>query len=65
MYKLVVPNREVREVFVLQSQEWFKERIARDKKPLQELCQAFLDGDSDTIQKLLNIFLGRTISILV
>lgn len=64
MYKLAIPNREVREVFVLQIQEWFKERIARDEKPLRELCQAFLDGKTDDIEKLLNIILGRTISIL-
>lgn len=64
VYKLAIPNREVREVFVLQIQEWFKERIVKDEKPLQELCQAFLDGRADDIQKRLNIILSRTISIL-
>lgn len=64
VYKLKIPNREIREVFTLQIQEWFKERIARDERPLQELCQAFLDGKPDEIQKQLNIILGRTISIL-
>ncbi len=64
VYKLVIPNREVREIFVLQIQEWFKERMLKDEKPLQELCQAFLDGKPDDIQKRLNIILGQMISIL-
>ena len=33
VYKLVIPNREVREVFILQIQEWFKETVVRDTKP--------------------------------
>lgn len=28
-YKLVIPNKEVREVFVLQIQEWFKVVVAK------------------------------------
>ena len=64
IYKLVIPNREVREVFVLQIQEWFNERILKDENPMQELGQAFLEGSSDHVQKRLNIILSRTISIL-
>ena len=30
VYKLVIPNREVREVFVLQIQEWFLEKTLSD-----------------------------------
>ena len=30
IYKLVIPNKEVREVFVLQIQEWFKAVVAKD-----------------------------------
>ena len=29
-YKLVIPNKEVREVFILQIQEWFKAVVAKD-----------------------------------
>lgn len=63
-YRLVIPNREVREVFVLQIQEWFKERIVNDEKPVDELCRAFLEGRPEEIQKRLNIILGRMISVL-
>lgn len=64
VYKLMIPNREVREVFTLQIQAWFKERIVKDEKPLEELCQAFLDGDQVGIEKRLNVILGRMISIM-
>ena len=64
VYKLVIPNREVREVFILQIQEWFKKRVADDKEPMRAFCQAFLDGRAEDIQKQLNIILKRMISVL-
>lgn len=64
VYKLLIPNREVREVFILQIQEWFKETVVRDTKPMQAFCQAFLDGNAEEIQKRLNIILSKMISNL-
>ena len=64
VYKLIIPNREVREVFILQIQEWFKETVVQDEKPMQAFCQAFLDGNAEEIQKRLTVILGKTISIL-
>ena len=64
VYKLVIPNREVREVFVSQIQEWFRQTVISDKKPMGELCHAFQDGDAETVQKQLTAILGRMISVL-
>ena len=64
IYKLVIPNREVREVFVLQIQEWFRERMADDEEPMREFCRAFLKGEPEGIEKRLNIILNRMISVL-
>ena len=64
VYKLIIPNREVREVFILQIQEWFKETVVHDEKPMQAFCQAFLDGNVEEIQKRLTVILGKMISIL-
>ena len=64
VYKLIIPNREVREVFILQIQEWFKETVVHDEKPMQAFCQAFLDGNAEEIQKRLTVSLGKMISIL-
>ena len=64
VYKLIIPNREVREVFVFQIQEWFKNTVVRDEKPMQAFCQAFLDGNAEEIQRRLTIILGKMISSL-
>ena len=64
VYKLVIPNREVREVFILQIQEWFRKRMADDEKPMREFCRAFLKGEPERIEKRLNIILNRMISVL-
>ena len=62
--RLVIPNREVREVFILQIQEWFRKTFVRDNKPMRDFCQAFQTGDAETIQKHLNLVMTRMISIL-
>ena len=64
VYKLIIPNREVQEVFILQIQEWFKETVVQDEKPMQAFCKAFLDGNAEEIQKRLTVILGKMISIL-
>ena len=63
VYHLIIPNREVREVYVLQIQEWFKHTVLHDTKPVQELLRAFENGDSQFIEKRLNRILANTISI--
>ena len=40
-YKLVIPNKEVREVFILQIQEWFKAVVANDDDTMKLLSKAF------------------------
>ncbi|MCI7606910.1 MAG: ATP-binding protein [Spirochaetales bacterium] len=63
-YSLVIPNREVREVFVLYIQEWFKEKIVEDKKPMSKLCRSLLDGDYEGVERGLNTVLNQMISVL-
>ena len=62
--RLIIPNHEVREVFILQIQEWFKKTFVRDDKPMRDFCQAFMNGDAEVIQKHLNLIMTRMISIL-
>lgn len=64
IYKLIIPNREVREVYIHQIQEWFRETFVQDAKPMQEFCQAFLEGNAEEIQKRLTVILGRMISVM-
>ena len=63
-YKLIIPNKEVREVFVLQIQEWFKAVVANDNDTIKLLSKAILDKDETILARQLNIVMGRMISIL-
>lgn len=63
VYKLVIPNREVREVFVLQIQEWFKETTLSDSARINRFCAAFPTGDALTIQDMLHDYLWDSISV--
>lgn len=63
-YMLVIPNKEVREVFVLQIQEWFKAVVANDNDAMNLLSKAILDKDEEILARQLNIVMGRMISIL-
>ena len=63
-YKLIIPNKEVREVFVLQIQEWFKAVVANDNDTMKLLSKAILDKDETILARQLNIVMGRMISIL-
>lgn len=64
IYQLRIPNREIREVFILQIQEWFKTTIQKNTKPLQDFCHSFLNGNVEVIQKYLTYTLSNMISIL-
>lgn len=63
-YRLVIPNREIREVFIIQIQEWFKQTVMKNAKPVQEFCKAFLEGNAEEIQKRMTAILDKSISIL-
>ena len=63
-YKLVIPNREVREVFLLQIQEWFEQEIIEKEKTTQPLCAAFQTGDAEEVCRNLTAIMGRMISVL-
>ena len=63
-YRLVIPNKEVREVFILQIREWFEQVIANDRASTEKINRGFLEGKTEDIQQELTMFLGKTISIL-
>lgn len=64
IYSLKIPNKEIKEVFILQIQKWFKNIIQKDTRPLQNFCTSFLDGNIEEIQKYLTHTLSNMISIL-
>lgn len=61
-YKLVIPNREIREVYKLQIQEWFKDAVLSNTEQLTACWSAFKAGDAEVIEKYLNNMLSNSIS---
>ena len=62
-YRLVIPNREVREVFRLQINEWFKRSIFTNTERLTAFWKAFEEGDTEGIEQYLNRVLSNSISV--
>lgn len=62
-YKLVIPNQEIREVYKLQIQEWFKKSVFANTEQLEGFWQAFAEGDSESVELFLNRTLSNSISL--
>lgn len=62
-YRLIIPNREVREVFRLQINEWFKKSIFSNTARLTAFWKAFEEGDTEGIEQYLNRILSNSISV--
>ena len=62
-YRLIIPNREVREVFRLQINEWFKKSIFSNTERLTAFWKAFEEGDTEGIEQYLNRILSNSISV--
>ena len=63
VYKLIIPNQEIREVFVQQIREWFNQIVANNRASTDKINQGFLEGEAETIQQELTMFLGETIRV--
>ena len=62
-FKLVIPNKEIREVFKSKIQEWFSDKMKEDSTRLKSFFLSFTTGDTATIQEVLNDYLWDSISI--
>lgn len=62
-YRLIIPNQEVREVFRLQINEWFKKSIFSNTDRLTAFWKAFEEGDTEGIEQYLNRVLSNSISV--
>ncbi len=64
VYKLRIPNKEVRKVYRTQIRDWFAKTVQSDKDGLRPLWKAFSDGDAQGVEEILTKIMGRTISVL-
>lgn len=63
IYRLVIPNLEIRQIFMEQIMEWFKEEVRREPSKLDAFCAAFPRGDARAVEEHFNAYLNRTISV--
>ncbi len=62
-YRLTIPNKEVRNLFIRKIREWFSDVTRNDGKTLEEFCNAFVDRDPGKIEQIFGDYLWNTISI--
>lgn len=63
IYSLIIPNESIRQIFIEQIQEWFKETTRKDENRLKDFCKAFEEGNAEAIEEQFNNYLMKTISI--
>ena len=62
-YSLIIPSESIRQIFIEQIQEWFKETTRKDENRLKDFCKAFEEGNAEAIEEQFNNYLMKTISI--
>ena len=61
--ELVLPNREVRELFIDLVKDWFEEMTQANSDRINHFCAAFPAEDAATIQKMLGDYLWDSIRV--
>jgi hypothetical protein len=61
--KLAIPNLEIRDIYVTQIMEFFKENVRKDGDTLKRFCNALQNEDVKNVEKIFTEYLRRTISI--
>ena len=61
-YKLRIPNREVRQIYMQQVLSWFNHKVESETDKLTNLYAAFETGDTETIKEILDEQLLDTVS---
>ena len=62
-YCLTIPNNEIRELFISQIREWFRDVSRKDGETLNQFCEAFPDQNPEKIEEIFSDYLWNTISI--
>ncbi len=63
MYRLKIPNLEIRDIFQTQIMEYFKESVKKDGDTLSRFCEALKNGREKNVEKIFESYLKKTISI--
>lgn len=63
LHTLVIPNREIMQIYRDKIQSWYNIHVRRDKQKWQDFCNAVKAGDAGKVQELFHSYMSRTISI--
>lgn len=63
LFRLAIPNMEIRNIFTTQIMEFFKDTIQRDGNSLDAFCEALKNGEAEEVERKLHSYLKKTISI--
>ena len=62
-FRLMIPNLEVKNLFIKQIREWFRQTSRQDCDTLNQFCNAFSEQNPEKIEELFGNYLWNTISI--
>lgn len=60
--RLIIPNKEIRTIFVDKIQNWFKEKVRRSSDKVEEMYCALACGEVEKAEKIISAQLRSTIS---
>ena len=63
MFRLWIPNGEIRKLFYELVEDWFREVTRSDTSRISRFCAAFPAGDTAVIQEMLSDYLWDSISV--
>lgn len=63
MYKLRIPNLEIRDIFETQIMEYFRESVRKDGDTLKKFCEALENGEEKRVEGIFESYLKKIISI--
>ena len=62
-FRLKIPNLGVKNLFIKQIREWFRQTSRQDGDTLNQFCNAFSEQNPEKIEELFGNYLWNTISI--
>ena len=62
-YCLAIPNREIRNIITERILTLFQQEVKKDGKMAEQFCQALFDGKAAEVERLLNLYLQKTVSV--
>lgn len=63
MRRLVIPNREILDIFVTQVRSWMQDKARENEARLHSFCAAFKNANAEAVQATFEEYLNETVSI--